>query len=452
IEHRAALFCILGELFDRAHVAPVFREMVRRDVIEPLGAAGIEVWILAGNHDQPRRAVRSTSLDDYRGYSHVKVFRNPKMEIREFDGRKIGFILIPYMHPEQVVEQVRETLGKDVPRELAYEAARRTWQEWIRNRAADLKDADLRILFGHFEFQGVRYASTAPSEVVPNDFTFTPEMIPDAVDLVVLGHIHMHQTVGGKIVYAGAPERIDWGERLDPKGFLTLRPEGDWSFVELPARPMDKVETAVGMGDDVTEKVLAALPPDVGGHLVRIEITLPDELRNRLDEKRLADRLRDAFHYEVKFVSTSRPRIVTEAFTLALYGKTTRTDIQSVKLADICRPNGYVRVAFHQGDERWEVTRGFTTKKESYLEVSRDGEAIQGTIPDKERTIRDVVGLDYDGFRNSTFVRQEEMKELWAASGSERLAVCQKLFRLEIFEQALERAKERFTTVKGDIQ
>src|SRR5436190_1652285 len=83
-----------GDLFDRAHVAPVFREMVRRDVIEPLGAAGIEVWILAGNHDQPRRAVRSTSLDDYRGYSHVKVFRNPKMEIREFDGRKIGFILI----------------------------------------------------------------------------------------------------------------------------------------------------------------------------------------------------------------------------------------------------------------------------------------------------------------------------------------------------------------------
>ncbi|TLZ87785.1 MAG: SMC family ATPase [Methanobacteriota archaeon] len=143
---------------------------------------------------------------------------------------------------------------------------------------------------------------------------------------------------------------------------------------------------------------------------------------------------------------------ILDAITFALYGKTTRTDIQSVKLADVCRPNGYVRVAFHQGDERWEVTRGFTTKKESYLEVTRDGEAVQGTIPDKERTIRDVVGLDYDGFRNSTFVRQEEMKELGAASGSERLAVFQKLFRLEIFEQALERAKERFTSLKSDIQ
>jgi len=143
---------------------------------------------------------------------------------------------------------------------------------------------------------------------------------------------------------------------------------------------------------------------------------------------------------------------ILDAITFALYAKTTRTDILSVKLADICRPGGYVRIAFRQGDERWDVTRGFTTKKESYLEVTRDGETVQGTIPDKERTIRDVVGLDYDGFRNSTFVRQEEMKELGAASGAQRLAVFQKLFRLEIFEQALERAKEHYATVKGEIQ
>lgn len=316
IDHQASLFCILGDLFDRTHVAPVFREMVRKDVIEPLGAAGIEVWILAGNHDQPRRHARATSLDDYRGYAHVRVVREPKMETRVIDGRKIGFILVPYLHPEQVMERVRETVGKDVPREEAHEVARRTWKEWIRNRADDLRDADLRILFGHFEFIGVRYATTAPPEVVPNDFTFTPDMVPDAVDLVVFGHIHMHQVLGRKIVYTGAPERIDWGERLDPKGFLAIRPDGGWSFVELPARPMDKTEVVVGMGDDVTEKVLDALPADVRGHLVRIEITLPDELRNRLDEKRLAERLRDAFHYEVKFLSTSRPRVMTDEFTL----------------------------------------------------------------------------------------------------------------------------------------
>lgn len=316
IQHRASLFCILGDLFDRAHVAPVFRELVRRDVIEPLGAEGIEVWILAGNHDQPRRAARSTSLDDYRGYAHVRVFRDPKVETRTLAGRTIGFILLPYLHPEQVIDRVRETVGKDVPREEAYEAARRVWKEWIHNRATDLKDADLRIVFGHFEFQGVRYATTSPPEVVPNDFTFTPDMIPQPVDLVVFGHIHMHQVVGRNIVYAGAPERIDWGERLDPKGFLAVRPDGMWSFVELPARPMDKVEITVGMADDVTGKVLGSLPPETAGHLLRIEITIPDELRNRLDEKRLAERLRDAFHFDIKFLSSDRARVVSDEFTL----------------------------------------------------------------------------------------------------------------------------------------
>ncbi len=142
---------------------------------------------------------------------------------------------------------------------------------------------------------------------------------------------------------------------------------------------------------------------------------------------------------------------ILDAITFALYGSTTRTDIQSVKTSDVCRPGGYVRVAFRQGDSRWEVKRGFTTRKESYLEVTRDGEATQGTIHEKEQTIRDVVGLDYVGFRNSTFVRQEEMKELGSQRGADRLAVFQKLFRLEVFERALERAKEQQAALQGEL-
>ena len=316
IGHRAALFCVLGDLFDRTHVAPIFREMVRRDVIEPLGKAGIEVWILAGNHDQPRRAARSTSLDDFRGYTHVRVFRDPKVETRTIDGRKVGFILIPYLHPDEVVDQIRERLGKDIPREEAYEAARRVWKGWIENRAADLRETDLRVLFGHFELQGVRYASTTPPEVVPHDFTFARDMIPSSVDLAVFGHIHMHQVLWDKVVYTGAPERIDWGERLDPKGFVTIQADGTWSFVELAARPMEKVEVTAALGDDVTQRVLEALPGDVSGKLVRIEVWLPDELRSSLDERKLRAKLESAFHVELRLVSTERIRTTTDEFTM----------------------------------------------------------------------------------------------------------------------------------------
>ncbi len=143
---------------------------------------------------------------------------------------------------------------------------------------------------------------------------------------------------------------------------------------------------------------------------------------------------------------------ILDAVTFALYGSTTRTDIQTVKTSDVCRPGGYVRVAFRQGDSRWEVRRGFTSRKESYLEISRDGETISGTIREKEQTVQDVVGLDYTGFRNSTFVRQEEMKELGSARGADRLAVFQKLFRLEVFERALQRAKEQQASLASEMR
>ena len=248
IDNGAKLFVVLGDLFDRTHVAPVFREMVRRDVIEPLGRAGIPVWIVAGNHDQPRAFARSTSLDDFRGYAHVRLFRDPEALVADLGDRRVGFIVLPYLHPEQIVERVRK-MGEDIPpeagREMAYEYARVIWKAWIRNRAAEMRDVPLRVLLGHYYVEGSRVASTTMLETLPGEFSFTRDMIPPEVDLAVLGHIHLHQGVGDRIVYAGAPERIDWGERLDPKGFLTLdATTGAWTFRELPARAMVKVDVA----------------------------------------------------------------------------------------------------------------------------------------------------------------------------------------------------------------
>jgi len=141
---------------------------------------------------------------------------------------------------------------------------------------------------------------------------------------------------------------------------------------------------------------------------------------------------------------------ILDAITFAMYKATTRTD-EGVRIADVCRPGGYVRVAFLQGESRYDVKRGFTNRGDPYLEVARDGESLGGTIPEKERLVLDVVGLDYVGFRNSTFVRQEEMKELGSEVGSRRLEIFQKLFRLETFEKAQALAKEKHDEVRAHV-
>jgi len=144
---------------------------------------------------------------------------------------------------------------------------------------------------------------------------------------------------------------------------------------------------------------------------------------------------------------------ILDAITFTLYKATTRTDPPAnATIDEICRPGGHVRVGFWQGEDHYEARRGFTTKREPYLELLRNGESIGGSIPERERAIRDIIGLDYAGFCNSTFVRQEEMKELGAQRGSDRLMIFQKLFRLETFERAQLRTKERHDELSAKVE
>ncbi len=313
IDHGSTLFIVLGDLFDRPNVAPVFRELVRQDVIEPLGAAGIEVWLLAGNHDQPRADKRSTSLEDFRGYPHVRVFRGPEALVKEIAGHRVGFLMLPYLHPEQVLEMAQ---GKGIQEvesstiEEAYVVARSLWKGWISQHAEAMMDAEFRLVLGHFYVEGAKVSSSTYLEHIPGEFSFTRDMIPPSVDLAVMGHIHLHQRIWENVVYTGAPERIDWGERGDPKGFLVLSPETKaWEFVELPARAMEKVEVTVREGDDPTAAILAGLPRETGDVMVRLEVTIPDVLRVRVDERKIAERLQDAFHYEVRWIPTEREHV-----------------------------------------------------------------------------------------------------------------------------------------------
>ncbi|MFQ6012823.1 MAG: exonuclease SbcCD subunit D [Thermoplasmata archaeon] len=314
IAEEADLFVVTGDLFDRTHVSPTFRELVRRDVIEPLGEAAIPTWLIAGNHDQPRMWTRGTSLEDFRGYPHVEVLREPAVRDVSVEGEAVTSLILPYLHPEQILDRVRERLGEDVPRGQVYELGRRMLQEWMRKRAEEAR-GDHVLLFGHYYVEGALVRSTSSPEVLPGEFSLRLDGIPEAVELGIFGHIHLHQAVGPRVVYVGAPERVDWGEEGDDKGFLTYRPQESWAFHPLPTRPMIKVEVDLG-GEDATESILKALPADLAGALVRLRVRLAEGQRQRIDETALARHLSGAFHYDVAYRYRERQKVAAAAFTL----------------------------------------------------------------------------------------------------------------------------------------
>lgn len=300
IEHGAKLFIVLGDLFDRTHVSPVFREMVRRDVIEPLREVGIEVWLLAGNHDQPRSMPRSTSLDDFKAFSNVKVFRTPQVEVREIGGKKVGFIIAPFLHPEQFIEKLREK-GYEIGHEDIFPAAQRLWKQWIKD-SADEVAADFILLLGHYHVEGSQLSAFNRNQYLPSEFSFSRQMIPDNVDLAIFGHIHLHQQVTEKIVYVGSVERIDWGEREEDKGFVSVdTDEKSWEFVKLETRPMVKIELDLTSSQNPTQDILDGLPGNMDGALLRLFLKGPEGLRSKINEKKVGEALSTTFFHEVRW-------------------------------------------------------------------------------------------------------------------------------------------------------
>ena len=137
---------------------------------------------------------------------------------------------------------------------------------------------------------------------------------------------------------------------------------------------------------------------------------------------------------------------ILDAITFALYGASSRTD-ERLKVEEFVDKNGYVRLEFYQGGNKFEVVRGRKGSR-SYLTLNQNLKPIGGSTSEIQREIVNVVGLDYVGFRNSTFIRQDEMKAIGSETGAERLDIFQRLFRLEVFEKAQKIAEQRLKEAK----
>lgn len=295
VEKKSSYFVILGDLFERTHIPPIYRELIRKDVIEPLAKEGIKIWIIAGNHDQPRISARGTSIDDFEAFPNVTIYKSPAVKLINLKGKQIACIILPYMDEASILKFG----GKEATEEARRSLAKQIIKNWLFDGAKT--QADYKILFSHYWVEGAKIREGA-WEIKPGEFAFDLSMIPK-VDLSVFGHIHLHQKIsrdGKTILYPGSVERIDWGEREERKGFISLSPlEKRWEFIELPTREMLQLEIAVREGEEPERKLAGSLP-NATGKLVRIKLSLPEGGRSRISKERVDAMLKDAFHYELK--------------------------------------------------------------------------------------------------------------------------------------------------------
>lgn len=319
IQHEADVVIFAGDAFKtRDPNATLQRAFARH--IRALSRAGIHTVLLAGNHDMPLIETRATSLDIFGVLEvpYVTVALDERVHRIQTPRGLLQVATVPW--PQRARLLRHEEHRSRAPEELDALLEQIIAQE-IERLASELDPHAPAILVAHFSVSGARFG-TERNVLLGSDVIFKLSSLHlSAWDYVALGHIHSHQDLNpGRypaVVYAGSPERVDFSEADEQKGFCWVevaKGATQWRFVPLPARAMVSVDLDLTEQADPTDAALRALERHpVKDAIVRVRLRLRRDQESLLDVQRIEQALRQAgaeyvagIHYELQAAPRSR--------------------------------------------------------------------------------------------------------------------------------------------------
>jgi len=134
------------------------------------------------------------------------------------------------------------------------------------------------IVIGHGMVTGLKYDNDIFYEA-GNALTIDVSAMPD-FNLMVLGHVHNHCEMSGKIVYPGSPRVTNFGEVEDEKGYVQIHKDGSWkwfSYVDEVTPYKDITIDLVTKDDvDLSDEVLEEL---VAGAVIKLRVLARDRIQ-----------------------------------------------------------------------------------------------------------------------------------------------------------------------------
>jgi len=279
------------------------REFAKR--IGRLARQGVQVVLVAGNHDTPNALGRATSVEifDTLAIQNVHVAGKPALIGLQTKHGPLQVVAVPWL-PRSALLSREEAKDKTLEElnNLMAEAIGRV----VQSHASGLDPSVPAVLGAHLSIAGAVPGSER-SIMVGQDYVVLKSVIADrAFDYVALGHIHKYQMLSNMppVVYAGSLQRIDFGEEEDPKGFVVVeirrgesgRRETEFSFESVHSRRFLTVRVDAD-SDDPTETVLQAIArQNVADAVVRLQIKISSQREGLLQEHEIRRALKDAYY------------------------------------------------------------------------------------------------------------------------------------------------------------
>ena len=271
LNNEVDLFIFAGDAYKTRDPNSTYRREFERR-IKRLADAGIPTVLLVGNHDLPSMEKKASSVEIFRtleipnvlvgGYDHVH-------RITTRRGEAIQVVTVPYPVRQRLL--VRDEYKNATIADLDA-AVQQRMAENIRGLAAQVDPALPAVLVGHFSVSEARFGSER-TVMLGRDVVVLKSALADPTwDYVALGHIHQHQELNNgqhpPIVYAGSLERVDFGEEVEPKGFVVAdvqRGKAEWRFQEVEARRFVTIRADVRQEADPMAALLAKIADTSAG-------------------------------------------------------------------------------------------------------------------------------------------------------------------------------------------
>ncbi|MBI4039991.1 exonuclease SbcCD subunit D [Candidatus Daviesbacteria bacterium] len=239
--------------------------------IKQLSKAGIPTVLVVGNHDTPNAEGKANSLDIYSALEidNVWVSRVPELLKVPTKSGSLQVVTLPWLHKNDY-----KTIGEKL--RLLYD---------------QIEKGSPAILLSHCEVEGAAYGSEK-GLAIANDVTIPLPLLQDKrLSYAALGHIHKHQVLSQNplVVYAGSPQRIDFGEEAEDKGICLVetndKNQASFEFIPSNARkfltitvnlkPDDKLPTQTILGEILKNEIV--------DKIVRILINIPAECEGEIE-------------------------------------------------------------------------------------------------------------------------------------------------------------------------
>ena len=302
IAQKVDFFLFCGDAYKTAHPSQTQQRLLIQCFFR-LYDAKIPIVIIVGNHDHPLSFGKANALDLFGEFplEGFHVISKPTTIHLQTKNGPINIVGMPWPTRNSVALKQHEAASTNITEYISKAACR-----IIADYAAKLDPEIPAVLAGHLTVSSGVFSGSEKRAVYGTDPLFMPSQLAiSPFDYVALGHLHRNQNLNKNgsipIVYSGSIERVDFGERKEPKGFCLVsipkKGAATYEFIETPTRPFIQIDVKLQSGISQTKQMLDAIAKySITDAVVKIMYHIPENEKDTVDLKIVQQACSSAIH------------------------------------------------------------------------------------------------------------------------------------------------------------